>query len=113
VRGSAFLNATPTGLYVIALHGHDEEGPNAYLALTFVGKNRDATPDAFALLVAGTEDQILFTFQDWSGFLVTPESYFGTPHDRSAAKAHPRAKLALQVAERIVQDLEDVARYLG
>ncbi|MEZ4322533.1 MAG: hypothetical protein R3F61_34015 [Myxococcota bacterium] len=110
-RGSVYHEGTRSGLYLIALHGHDVEGRKmAHLAVAV--RAPDGHAEAVALAVVGAESEMGFVFVDWEHSPWIHEHYLGQMLGREAALASPRQAWFLHVAEHVVRDLPGVEAYL-
>jgi hypothetical protein len=114
VRGSAFEDQRPFGLYLAALHGHSPGGKLAHLAVSVLDFGQpDAGPTAFAIEVSATRTEFRHTLVDWAGSPWARESYLGRMLNRTEALESPLKPLAFQVADRVLGDIPEVQAYFG
>ena len=114
VRGQAFDEGDPIGLYLIALHGHDPSGKVARLAVAVMDRSAiPPHPYAAAMSVRATADQFTFSLEDWSGSPWKDDKYLGEMLNRSAVLKSPHKGLFFHIAEHVVGDLSQVKDYLG
>lgn len=112
VRGSVYDAGTPFGLYLVALHGHSPQGRIAHLGVAVLDHS-GGPPQAVAMDIIATPDQIGFTAIDWSNSPWRDEAYLGEMLDREQALASPSWSPFLRIAEHVVGDLPEVATYFA
>jgi len=111
VRGSAYDDGRPFGLYLLGLHGHSPEGTLAHLAVAILVPGHGA-PQAAAILVTATSDQFQFCFTDWAQSPWAGEN-LGRPLDREAVLSSDLRSTFLHIAEHVVADLPECREYFG
>jgi hypothetical protein len=111
VRGSVFADGEPIGLFLIALHGHSPQGKLAHLAIALKGETSSEMPIAAAMDVIAMPQQFGFSLVDWSASPWRAEAYLGRMLDREQVRASGQRTLFFQVADRVVEDLQEVQSY--
>jgi hypothetical protein len=114
VRGSAFANGEPIGLYLIALHGHNPSGRLGHLAVAVLDRSRsEPTPHAMAMDVTTSAENYGFSIVEWSESPWQDEAYLGRMLDRQSVSTSIHKGLFFQIAERVVDDLPEVRDYFS
>jgi hypothetical protein len=114
VRGSAYGDREPIGLYLIALHGHDPSGRLAHLAVAVLDRSTsEPTPYAVAMLVSASSTQFGYSVVDWSQSPWRDEAYLGAMLDRESALSNPHKELFFHIAEHVVRELPEVQDYFS
>ncbi len=114
VRGSAFADGEPIGLYFIALHGHNPSGRLGQLAVAVLDRSEsEPTPYAVAMDVTASPENYGFSIVDWSESPWQDEAYLGMMLDRQSALSSTHRGLFFQIAERVVDDLPEVRDYFS
>ncbi len=114
VRGSAFEDKHPLGLYVLALHGHSSQGRLAHLALGVLDRRApEAAPVAVALEVSATESELRQSVVDWVRSPWASETYLGRMLDRAEALANPLCPVVFHIADHVLRELAEVEAYFA
>lgn len=112
VRGSAYGDGEPIGLYLVALHGHSPSGQLGHLAVAIIDQSSsEPKPIAVAMDVIWSPDRFGFSLVDWSQSPWKDELYFGRMLDRQSALGNIHRGLFLQIAEHVISDLPEVETY--
>lgn len=113
IRGSVYDSSEPVGLYLVALHGHNPDGPIAHLAIGLLDpRDRTTIPVAVAMDVIPTSGDYGFSVVDWEDSPWKAESYLGERADRSDVLEHPRRSDFFEIGGYVARSLEEVGRYL-
>jgi len=113
IRGSAYDNEQPFGLYLIGLHGHaHEDGRLAHFAIAVLDET-DGTPNpsAVAIRMFSTDDEYCMTFEDWSESPWKNETYLGKMMDRVEALQCPFKGRFFEIANEVTEANPEVEAY--
>lgn len=114
VRGSAFGDGQPIGLYLIALHGHSPDGRLGHLAIGLL-ESTVKKPQAYAaaMQVIAMPHQFGFSLVEWQTSPWRNETYLGRMLSRSEVRASPHRETYFHIADHVVEDLPEVQSYFA
>lgn len=114
VRGTVFVEDSPTALYLIGLHGHRPQGRVAHLAIAVM--DQLSTPDhpcAAAMDVVATSTEFGFVLINWDLSPWRHELYLGEMLSPDQVRSSPLRPLFFHIAGHVVRDLDEVVAYFA
>ena len=114
VRGSAFGDGEPIGLYLIALHGHSPDGRLGHLAIGLLDSTaKEPQANAAAMQVIAMPHQFGFSLVDWQTSPWRNEFYLGRMLSPSKVRASLHRGTFFHIADHVVEDLSEVQSYFA
>ena len=114
LRGSAYLEKEPFGLYMVALHGHSPYGLVAHLAVALRVHSEAGPPaEAAAIVVTSRPDRFECELVPWADSPWRKETYLGEMLGPDEVRNSPRRALFFSVVDRVVEDLPEVVAYFA